>query len=106
MKNIEGFDNFINEKAWIKGSIKQHDDHEETDNYMFFANVSNMKRMCEGILKMDQVMIDNILKNGHGWATDHIATSKDDVEEVYNFLMSIKDLGSNDDDLLSDNQEC
>ena len=32
--------------------------------------------------------VDTVLKNGHGWATDHIATSKDDVEEVYNFLKS------------------
>ena len=31
-------------------------------------------------------MVDMILSNGHDWASDHIATSKDDIEEVYNFL--------------------
>jgi hypothetical protein len=26
------------------------------------------------------------LKNGHEWAVDHIASSADDIAEVYNFL--------------------
>jgi hypothetical protein len=60
--------------------------HNDTENYMFFANVMNIHRMCEAILEMDPMQVDAILQNGHGWATDHIATSKDDVEEVYNFL--------------------
>jgi hypothetical protein len=30
-------------------------------------------------------MVDMILSDGHDWANDHIATSKDDVEEVKNF---------------------
>jgi hypothetical protein len=78
MNNIESFRNFVNEKS---GSS-------DIDNYMFFANVSNIKRMCEEILSMNPTDVDTVLKNGHGWATDHIATSKDDVEEVYNFLKS------------------
>lgn len=63
----------------------------DTQNYMFFANISNIKRMCEEIMEMDKMEVDRILSDGHGWATDHIATSKDDVEEVYNFLHSSKD---------------
>jgi hypothetical protein len=35
---------------------------------------------------MDPSTIDQIISNGHGWAVDHIATSKDDVEEVAGFL--------------------
>lgn len=62
--------------------------HDEAENYMFFANVSNIKRMCEEILEMDPNKVDTLLSEGHGWATDHIATSKDDVEEVYGFLKS------------------
>jgi hypothetical protein len=27
-----------------------------------------------------------LIKNGHDWAADHIATSKDDIEEVCNWL--------------------
>ena len=35
---------------------------------------------------MDKNEVDKILSDGHGWATDHIATSKDDVEEVFNLF--------------------
>lgn len=66
------------------GSLTE--DHGETSNYMFFANLMNIHRMCEDLLKMDPKVIDNILTNGHGWATDHVATSKDDIEEVYQFF--------------------
>lgn len=66
--------------------------HNETDNYMFFANISNIKRMCDEILEMEPSMVDSLLSDGHGWAVDHIATSKDDVEEVYGFLKSTFDL--------------
>lgn len=68
---------------------KVNESHEESDNYMFFANISNIKRMCEEIMSMDKNFVDSLLSDGHGWATDHIATSKDDVEEVYQFLNSV-----------------
>jgi len=55
-------------------------------NYMFFSNLKQMHRMAEELLSMDKTAIDSVLTNGHNWASDHIATSKDDVEEVYNFL--------------------
>ena len=42
------------------------------------------------MLELDEKMVDGILASGHDWAEDHIATSKDDVEEVYNFLMTKK----------------
>jgi hypothetical protein len=59
---------------------------ERLTNYMFFSNLKQIKRIVEEILSMDKTNIDSILTNGHAWAVDHIATSKDDVEEVYNFL--------------------
>lgn len=82
------------------------EDHDEKQNYMFFANISNIKNMCEEMLAMDPSRVDEILSDGHGWATDHIATSKDDVEEVYGFLRSNMDLHSGDNPMISDNQNC
>lgn len=79
MSTIKRFNHF-------KKSISES--HDETDNYMFFANISNIKRMCDEILEMEPSMVDSLLSDGHGWAVDHIATSKDDVEEVYGFLKS------------------
>ena len=59
---------------------------ENTDNYMFFQNLQTIKDAVDDMLSMDPQTIDMILSNGHDWAEDHITTSKDDVEEVYNFL--------------------
>ena len=67
-------------------TLKGLKEHQETENYMFFANVQNICNFCQEILSMDKNEVDKILSDGHGWATDHIATSKDDVEEVVNFL--------------------
>lgn len=62
-------------------------DHSNTDNYMFFQNLKTIKKMVDAMLQLDPHEVDEILKNGHGWAVDHITTSKDDVEEVGNFLI-------------------
>jgi len=79
------------------------ENHDESENYMFFANISNIKRMCEEILEMDHSMVDSTLTDGHGWAVDHIATSKDDVEEVYGFLKSTFELSHDtENELISD----
>jgi len=58
------------------------------DRYMFFGNLKTLKRAIDDLLEMDPAEIDGILADGHDWASDHIATSKDDVEEVYNFLVN------------------
>lgn len=65
-----------------------HDDHHEAENYMFFGNLETIHRLTGIILEMDPRKVDSILKEGHNWAVDHIATSKDDVEEVANFLIN------------------
>lgn len=57
-------------------------------SYMFFENLQTLKRAIDHLIGMDQATIDRILANGHNWAEDHISTAKDDVEEVYNFLVN------------------
>jgi len=71
-------------------TLRGLNEHQEHTNYMFFANLQNIHRMCQEILAMDHDEIDHILTDGHNWALDHIATSKDDVEEVYGFLKTHK----------------
>lgn len=65
----------------------------EKENYMFFGNLETMKRAIDAMLQMDPNEVDSILQDGHNWAADHIATSKDDVEEVAGFLMNRMDSG-------------
>jgi hypothetical protein len=67
-------------------------EHQETQNYMFFGNLKTIKRLVDVMLEMDETEVDNILTNGHNWAVDHMATSKDDVEEVFNFLAGVMDI--------------
>ena len=63
-------------------SIKEN--HEE-GNYMFFSNLETIKRLVDKLLEMDKSEIDTML-NEHDWASDHITSSKDDIEEVFNFI--------------------
>jgi len=79
MPLLKKFNQFINENI---------EDNREADlvNYMFFGNLVQMKRQIEMMLEMDQTRVDAILQDGHNWAVDHLATSKDDIEEVFNFL--------------------
>jgi hypothetical protein len=83
MSNIRKFGDFDKNKK-----VKILKEHQEHQNYMFFANIQNIKRMCDEILEMDADSVDKILSDGHNWALDHISTSKDDMEEVYGFLMT------------------
>jgi hypothetical protein len=63
--------------------------HEEgSDRYMFFSNLEQMKRQCELLLKEDRGMIEEILDNGHDWAQDHIAESKNNMDQVFDFMMN------------------
>ena len=60
--------------------------HNEMQNYMFFQNIQNIHHMTGKILEMDPHEVDALLSQGHGWVVDHIATSKDDIEEVKGWL--------------------
>lgn len=60
---------------------------EELKHYMFFSNLKVIKNNVEQLLGMDSKELDAMLADGHDWAADHIATSKDDIEEVYNWVI-------------------
>lgn len=60
----------------------------ELKNYMFFSNLKVIKDRIEEILAMDPYLVDGMLEDGHDWAREHLATAKDDVEEVHNWLTS------------------
>jgi hypothetical protein len=80
MALLKKFNQFVNEGLDDAPQTAHH------ENYMFFGNLEQMKRQIEMLLEMDPKKVDMILQDGHNWAVDHIATSKDDIEEVFNFL--------------------
>ena len=63
--------------------------HEEkSQRYMFFSNLEQMRRQCDLLLDLDPDMIEDILENGHDWAQDHIAEAKNNMDQVFDFLMN------------------
>jgi hypothetical protein len=78
MKNLDNI---------IRKVIKET--HEEkSSRYMFFSNLEQMKRQCEMLLDLDQNMIESILEHGHDWAQDHIAEAKNNMDQVFDFIMN------------------
>jgi len=74
----------------IKGYGMDESINENKENYMFFQNLKTIRDVVDEMLSLDPKMVDMILSDGHDWANDHVATSKDDLEEVHNFLISKK----------------
>lgn len=69
---------------------------QENDRYMFFSNLKQIKRQCDLLLDMDENMIEDILSNGHDWAQDHVATAKESIDQVFDFLMNETKKSGND----------
>ena len=72
----------------ITSLVKKVLKEQESPNYMFFSNLEQMKRQCELLLELDPRTVDEILMNGHDWADDHIATAKENVDQVFDFMMN------------------
>ena len=79
MLNIMNIDRIIQ-----KVIREQH----ESSRYMFFSNLEQMKRQCEMLLDMDENQIEQILESGHDWAQDHIAEAKNNMDQVFDFIMN------------------
>ncbi len=109
MSRIVSFDQFktksdkMSGKAHSYSSFKNegHEEHGEHDNrgghqhYMFFQNLISIKHHIEEILNMNPDQVDGLLQNGHDWACDHIATSKDDIQEVGEWLRNEMEMAGN-----------
>ena len=82
-----------NEYLYLSGVINENQYFEAKDrggekHYMFFSNLKVIKEKVDTMLSMDRKKIDEELGKGHDWASDHVTSSRDDLEEVYNWLIS------------------
>jgi hypothetical protein len=59
-----------------------------SSRYMFFSNLQQMRRQCDLLLDLDESMVEEILENGHDWAQDHISEAKNNMDQVFDFLMN------------------
>jgi hypothetical protein len=81
---------------------------EESERYMFFSNLEQMQRQCKMLLDLDRNMVEEILSNGHDWAQDHIAEAKNNMDQVFDFLMNEtkrQEFGPSEDDLIMSEDE-
>lgn len=72
----------------IKKVLLETHDEQHLSRYMFFSNLQQMRRQCDLLLDLDHSMIESILDNGHDWAQDHIAEAKNNMDQVFDFLMN------------------
>lgn len=91
----------------IRRMLKEEEEH-RSNRYMFFSNLEQMKRQCEILLELDEEEVESILENGHDWAQDHIATAKESMDQVFDFIMNETDGGDDsnyDDDMMMEGRK-
>jgi hypothetical protein len=57
-------------------------------NYMFFGNLETIVEQSAKLLELDDKMVDQTLVDGHDWAEDHMASAKENIEQVHEFLQN------------------
>ena len=92
----------LSESELIK-LVKKYIKEQENDRYMFFSNLEQIHRQTGLMLEMDENELHEILENGHDWAQDHIATAKESIDQVFDFLMN--ETKGDDDNMLMDEPE-
>jgi hypothetical protein len=91
----------------IKKILKEEEEH-RSNRYMFFSNLEQIKRQCEILLEKDENEVESILENGHDWAQDHIAESKNNMDQVFDFLMNElegEDSGNDYEEMVSEGKK-
>jgi hypothetical protein len=88
----------------IKKVLKEENE-KHSSRYMFFSNLQQMKRQCEILLDMDESEIESILENGHDWAQDHISEAKNNMDQVFDFLMNKTEGDDYDDDMIEEDSD-
>ena len=68
--------------------LKEGGEGESPTRYMFFSNLEQMRRQCGLLQDLDEGQIEAILNSGHDWAADHIAEAKNNMDQVFDFLMN------------------
>jgi len=88
----------------IINKVLREEHKNKSSRYMFFSNLEQMRRQCDLLLDLDHSMIENILENGHDWAQDHIAEAKNNMDQVFDFLMNEVNADFKEDDMY-DNED-
>ena len=55
---------------------------------MFFSNLEQIRRQADLLLQLDPMMVEQILQDGHDWADDHVTVAKENMDQVFDFMMN------------------
>jgi hypothetical protein len=72
----------------ITNLVKRVLNEQKSERYMFFSNLEQMRRQCDLLLNFDRSEVESILDNGHDWAQDHISEAKNNMDQVFDFMMN------------------
>jgi hypothetical protein len=89
---------YLNNAKGSEDIMESHD--AESSRYMFFSNLEQMNRQTELLMDLDPSQVEGILENGHDWAQDHIAEAKNNMDQVFDFLMN--EINAPHDDMMND----
>jgi hypothetical protein len=75
-------------------------------NLLYTENLEQIGRQSELLLDLDQDMVESVLENGHDWAQDHISEAKNNMDQVFDFLMNEKNSNKNyDNDVVMESRK-
>jgi len=86
----------------IKRLIKNILSEQENERYMFFSNLEQLHRQTAILLELGEDAVLNILENGHDWAQDHVAVAKENIDQVFDFMMNQINTDNITDDYMGD----
>ena len=72
----------------IVKKIVNEKDYGRVQNYMFFSNLEQMISQAQQLLELDPMKVEQILQDGHDWADDHITVAKENLDQVFDFMMN------------------
>ena len=88
-----------------KKAIQENDGGVET-NYMFFSNLEQLHRQTKLLMELDPDKVNETLNNGHDWADDHVTVAKENLSQVFDFMMNeFKGSGEEEQDPFYDREE-
>lgn len=83
----------------VELEIIEEEDKRKTDRYMFASNLKQMIRQAELMMQLDAKEVEEILDGGHDWAQDHVAVAKENLDQVFDFMMNKLDQAKDDEEL-------
>jgi len=68
--------------------VKRIMSEQDSERYMFFSNLEQIHRQTGLLLELNKNTVEGILDGGHDWAQDHVSTAKENLDQVFDFMMN------------------